>query len=98
MMQSNAEFIPNFAKQAAELRELFKKSTRFVWTGEHQAAYVALIEGFKKSTLLQYFDMGKQTFIFTDAHKTGLGAMLAQGDSVENARPGTVWRMRGQWQ
>jgi hypothetical protein len=37
--------------------------------------------------LLQYFDMGKQTFIFTDAHKTGLGAMLAQGDSVENAGP-----------
>ncbi len=75
------------AKQAAKLRELSKKSTRFVWPGEHQAAYEALIEGFKKSTLLQYFDMGKQTFIFTDAHKTGLGAMLAQGDSVENARP-----------
>jgi hypothetical protein len=87
MMQSNAEFIPNFEKQAAKLRELSKKSTRFAWTGEHQAAYEALIEGFKKSTLLQYFDMGKQTFMFTDAHKTGLGVMLAQGDSVENARP-----------
>lgn len=34
--------------------------------------------------------MSKQTFIFTDAHKTGVGAMLAQGDSVENARPVTI--------
>ena len=54
MMQSNAEFIPNFARQAAKLRELSKKSTQFVWTGENQAAYEALIEGFKKSMLLQY--------------------------------------------
>ena len=48
------------------------------------------MEGFKKSTLLQYFDMSKQTFIFTNAHQTGVGAMLAQGDSVENARPLTI--------
>ena len=71
----------------AKLRELYKKNTRFVLGGEHQATYEALIEGFKKSTLLQYIDMGKQTFILTDAHKTGLGALLAEGDSVENAKP-----------
>ena len=31
MMQSNAEFIPEFAKKAAKLRELTKKSARFCW-------------------------------------------------------------------
>ena len=28
-----------------------------------------------------------QTFLITDAHKTGLGGMLAQGNSIENAKP-----------
>ena len=74
-MQSNADFIPNFAQQAVKLSEMSKKITRLVWPAEHQAAYEALMEGFKKNTQLQYFDMGKQIFIITDADKTVLGAM-----------------------
>ena len=77
MMQSNADFIPNFAQQAAKLRELTKKNSRFTWTKEHHAAYETLIKRFTSNTLLEFFDMSKQTFIFTDAHVTGLGAMLA---------------------
>ncbi|CAB4029394.1 Hypothetical predicted protein, partial [Paramuricea clavata] len=46
MMQSNADFIPNFAQHAAKLRELTKKNSRFTWTKEHHAAYEALIERF----------------------------------------------------
>ena len=87
MMQSNADFIPNFAQHAAKLRELTKKNSLFTWTKEHHAAYEALIERFTVNTLLEYFDMSKPTFIFTDAHTTGLGAMLAQGDTPESARP-----------
>ena len=49
-----------------------------MWNKAHQTAYEALIARFKQRTLLQYFEM--------DAHKTGLGAMLAQGDSIENAK------------
>ena len=87
MMQSNSDFIPNFAQLAAKLRELTKKNVRFVWNTEYQTAYEVLIARFKQNTLLQYFEMSTQTFLFTDAHQTGLGAMLAQGDSIENARP-----------
>ncbi len=87
MMQSNADFIPNFSRHAAKLRELTQKNSRFTWTKEHHAAYEALIERFKANTLLKYFDMSKQSFIFTDAHNTGLGAMLAQGPTLESARP-----------
>lgn len=86
MMQSNADFIPNFAQHAAKLRELTKKNSRFTWAKGHQSAYEALIERFTSNALLEFFDMSKQTFIFTDAHITGLGAMLEQGDTLENAR------------
>ena len=36
---------------------------------------------------MRYFDMEKPTFVFTEAHKTGLGAMLAQGESKSTAKP-----------
>ena len=86
-MQSNVDFIPNFSRHAAKLRELTQKNSRFTWTKEHHATYEALIERFKANTLLKYFDMSKQSFIFTDAHNTGLGTMLAQGPTLESARP-----------
>ena len=87
MMQSNGEFISNFAQHAAKLRELTKKNSRFTWTREHHTAYEAVIKRFTSNTPLEFFDMSKQTFIFTDAHITGLDAMLAQGDTPKSARP-----------
>ena len=90
MMQSNSDFIPNFSKKAAKLRELTKKSSRFIWRKEHQACFKSLLEAFKKETLLQYFDGNLQSFLFVDAHNTGLGAILAQGTTVEDAKPVAV--------
>lgn len=87
MMQSNAEFIPNFAKRSASLRSLTKHRTRFKWNMEHQQCFDELISAFKKDVLLRYFDMSKPTFVFTDAHITGLGAMLAQGEDIHTAKP-----------
>ena len=31
--------------------------------------------------------MGRQTYLLVDAHQTGLGAMIAQGHSIQTARP-----------
>ena len=90
MMQSNSEFIPNFSKRAAKLRVLTKKSVRFKWRKVHQKCFEDLLEAFKKKALLQFFDLNLQAFIFVDAHKTGLGAMLAQGSTVEDAKPVAV--------
>ena len=87
MMQSNAEFIPNFAKHSATLRDLTRLNARFIWTEETEKAFVALISKFKENVLLQYFDLSKQIYVFTDAHVTGLGAMIAQGNNLANAKP-----------
>ena len=87
MMQSNAEFIPEFSKKAAKLRELTKKSARFSWRKEHQQCFQSLLSSFKKDTLLQFFDGSLPTYVFVDAHHSGLSAILAQGQSLDTARP-----------
>ena len=87
MMQSNADFIPNFAQKASVLRDLTKGNVRFKWLDKHQKCFTELIAAFRKDALLRYFDLSKKTFIFTDAHITGFGAMLAQGESIKDAKP-----------
>jgi len=64
-----------------------KANINFKWDAAHQTEFDYLIQTFRKDTLLRYFDMGKQTFLFTDAHITGLGAILAQGENVNSAKP-----------
>ena len=87
MMQSNSDFIPQFAKKASFLRELTKNNVRFKWTNKHQEIFLSLLQEFKSDVTLRYFDISKPIFVVTDAHVTGLGATLAQGDSLENAKP-----------
>ena len=86
MMQSNASFIPQFAKKSSVLRELTKGKAHFKWEERHQRCFEQLIADFKKDTTLRYFDIHKQTFLITDAHRTGLGAILAQGENEATAK------------
>ena len=37
--------------------------------------------------MLRYYDMRKKILVITDAHITGLGAILTQGDDLDSARP-----------
>ena len=87
MMQSNAEFIPDFARKAALLRELTRKSARFCWQEKHETCFKELIDSFRKDTLLRFFDLDLPSFVFVDGHRTGFGAILAQGKSIEDAKP-----------
>ena len=87
MMQSNADFIPGFSKKAAFLRELTKKNARFRWNSKHDACFKELVASFRVDALLRFFDCEQPTFVFVDGHTTGLGAMLAQGTSIEEAKP-----------
>ena len=86
MMQSNSEFILNFVKCVAPLRDLLKRNKRYIWTTTHQRAFDDILSQFKADALLQYFDLAHKTFIFVDAHVSGLEAVLAQGVSIETAK------------
>ena len=86
-MHSNSDFILNFAQKSASLRELTHQNTDFKWKPIHQKCFESLIQGFKKDRLLQYYGMTKKIFVMTDAHITGFGAILAQGDDLDSARP-----------
>ena len=74
-------------KHSAVLRDLTRLNSNFRWTEETGKAFVALISKFKENVLLQYFDLSKQIYVFTDAHVTGLGAMIAQGNNLMTAKP-----------
>jgi len=87
MMQSNADFIQDFSKKASVLRELTKKNSKFRWHKEHEACFRMLLDSFKKDVLLRYFDGNLNTFVLVDGHKTGLGAILAQGSTLSDAKP-----------
>ena len=53
----------------------------------HQNTFDKLLKVFSDNLLLSYFDMKLPTYIFTDAHKIGLGAILCQGNDFENLKP-----------
>lgn len=89
MMQSNSNFIPNFAKRASVLRDL-QKEKKFVWEQKHQECFQQLVEAFSKEALLHYFDTSKNTYISVDAHRSGLGAILMQGNTIADIYPVAV--------
>lgn len=48
MMQSNAEFIPSFAKEVSLLRNLSKANKKFTWLKEHDYAFKISYQNLEK--------------------------------------------------
>ena len=82
MIRSNGQFIPDLATATASLRDLTKESSNFQWSDQHEREFQYVKQAFHKDILLQHFDTTKPTFIFVDAHQTGLSAILTQGASI----------------
>ena len=59
MRQSNAEFIPNFAEEAAILSNLTRERCKFRSGQKHQNALGSIIQKFNKEMLIMHFDMKK---------------------------------------
>ena len=87
MLQSNADFIPKLALHTTHLRKLTLKHSRFRWTIECQKEFDKLKQMFVEDTLLRHFDPSLNTYIFVDAHRTGLSAILTQGKDVDHTKP-----------
>ena len=84
LLQSHAKFIPMFAKLTPNIRALQKKQSKFKWTHVHQQEFDAVKEHFRESTTLSFFDPDLPTYIFVDAAKQGLSAIISQGADIKN--------------
>ena len=87
MIQSNKDFIPHIARKTSHLRILTKKNKKFKWTKECQLEFDSLRNEFSESMLMTHFDASKNTYIQVDAHRSGLSAILMQGETPDEAKP-----------
>ena len=84
MLQSHSTFVPHFSKLTANIRNLQKKDTKFIWTETHQREFDTIKKYFKESTTLSFFDPNQPTWSFVVAAQEGLGATIAQGPDINN--------------
>ena len=82
MLQAYSKFIPLFSKLIENIRNLQKKNVLFQWTDKYQNEFDTIKKYFRESTTLSYFDPEIPTWIFVDAAKEGLGAIIAQGYDI----------------
>ena len=84
-IQSNKEFITSIASKTVHMRKLLKKHAHFRWTEVCQNEFDQLKQELREDILMQHFDPSLNTYIYVDAHKTGLSAVLKQGgDDTHN--------------
>ena len=69
-------YSPRLAELCAPLRSLILKDAHYNITEEHQSAFTALKNEFRKTIVLPYFDKYKDTILQTDASKKGFGAVI----------------------
>ena len=87
MIKSNAEFIANLSSLTSNLRALTEKHKKFNWTKTHQQEFDHIKAVFCKDAINRFFDPNQPTYLFVDAHYTGLGAISAQGPSIQKCLP-----------
>ena len=74
------------AKTLEPLRSLLKSKNEFVWTANHEEAFIASKDILVKKIMLSYFDVKKETRLCTDASRTGLGFVLQQKQEDDSWR------------
>ena len=82
MLQAHSKFIPLFSKLTENICNLQKKNVLFQWTDKHQHEFDTIKKYFRESTTLSHYDPEIPKWIFVDAAKGGLGAIIAQGYDI----------------
>ena len=81
------KFIQHYSSIAEPINKLLKKNCKFQWSLECQNSFEKIIYALKHPPVLIYPDFEKQFILETDASIIGLGAVLAQKDSLGINRP-----------
>ena len=72
------KFVPQLSNVSEPLRNLTKEGVKFIWSKIHGDAFNKLKEMISQPPVLQYYNLGKQVVLETDASDYGLGAVLLQ--------------------
>ena len=72
------KFIPNLAQISHPLRPLLKKSSKFLWTAEHETCFTEIKNRIANATANSHYKPQLETRVKCDASRSGLGAALEQ--------------------
>lgn len=81
------KYIPSAAKMLSPLYNLLKKDTQFKWDDSCQKAFDKIKEYLMSEPILAIFNPNEECFVFTDASKLGLGAVLKQKQADGTLKP-----------
>jgi len=80
-------FIRDYSKIARPLTELTKKTEKWAWNDQAEAAFTELKHRFTSAPILAHFDAQKPVIIETDALDFAIGAILSQRDEENRLHP-----------
>ena len=72
------KFIPNLAQISHPLRPLLRKSSKFIWTTEHENCFQEIKTRIANATANSHYNAQLETRVKCDASRSGLGAALEQ--------------------
>ena len=72
------KFIPNLAQISHPLRPLLRKSSKFIWTTEHENCFQEIKTRIANATAICHYNPQLKTRVKCDASRSGLGAVLEQ--------------------
>ena len=72
------KFIPNLAQISHPLQPLLKKSSKFLWTAEHENCFTEIKNRIANTTANSHYNPQLETRVICDASRSGLGAALEQ--------------------
>ena len=77
-------FIPNASKLMRPLHDLLCKNAKFKWTSEQDTAFKTVKELFCKEPILMLYKPNEPLFLYADASREGIGAVLKQLNAKSN--------------
>ena len=86
-IQYLSKYINNLSAQTDSLRQLLKKDTEWIWTGEHTKAFENLKQKITEIPCLAHYKSDYPNVITTDASTKGLGATLWQEQPDGKLKP-----------